>query len=51
MKQLYNKFEQYLMTEKRVATNTVQAYQSDLEQCIDFFTKKTPALESGCVEL
>lgn len=43
MKQLYNKFEQYLMTEKRVATNTVQAYQSDLEQCMDFFEKK------GCV--
>ena len=31
------------MTEKRVATNTVQAYQSDLEQAIDFFEKK------GCV--
>ena len=43
MKQLYNKFEQYLMTEKRVAANTVQAYQSDLEQCMDFFEKK------GCV--
>jgi integrase/recombinase XerD len=40
MKQLYNKFEQYLMTEKRVASNTVQAYQSDLEQSIDFFKKK-----------
>lgn len=25
------------MTEKRVARNTVQAYQSDLEQCINFF--------------
>lgn len=43
MKQLYNKFEQYLMTEKRVATNTVQAYRSDFEQCIQFFTTK------GCV--
>lgn len=43
MKQLYNKFEQYLMTEKRVAPNTIQAYQSDLEQCIDFFQKQ------GCV--
>ncbi len=40
MKQLYNKFEQYLMTEKRVATNTVQAYKSDIEQSIDFFEKK-----------
>ena len=28
------------MTEKRVAQNTVQAYQSDLEQSIDFFEKK-----------
>ncbi len=43
MKKLYIKFEQYLMTEKRVAQNTVQAYQSDLEQSIDFFEKK------GCV--
>jgi site-specific recombinase XerD len=43
MQALYNKFEQYLMTEKMVATNTVQAYQSDLAQCIDFFQKK------GCV--
>jgi len=31
------------MTEKRVSNNTVQAYQSDLEQCIDFFEKQ------GCV--
>jgi integrase/recombinase XerC len=43
VKDLYRKFEQYLMTEKRVAVNTVQAYQSDLEQSIDFFEKK------GCV--
>lgn len=28
------------MTEKRVAQNTLQAYQSDLEQCIDFFEKQ-----------
>ncbi len=28
------------MTEKRVARNTVQAYQSDLEQSIDFFQKQ-----------
>ncbi|MBP6869848.1 tyrosine-type recombinase/integrase [Candidatus Babeliales bacterium] len=37
MKDLYYKFEQYLMTEKRVASNTMQAYQSDLEQSINFF--------------
>lgn len=43
MKKLYNKFEQYLMTEKMVASNTLQAYQSDLTQCIEFFQKK------GCV--
>jgi site-specific recombinase XerD len=40
MKQLYLKFEQYLITEKRVALNTVQAYQSDLEQAISFFQTK-----------
>lgn len=40
MKALYHKFEQYLMTEKRVASNTVQAYQSDLEQSIKFFESK-----------
>ena len=28
------------MTEKRVAKNTVQAYQSDIAQAIDFFEKK-----------
>lgn len=43
MKALYQKFEQYLITEKRVAANTVQAYQSDLEQAMNFFTTK------GCV--
>jgi len=37
VKDLYHKFEQYLMTEKRVALNTLQAYQADLEQAIDFF--------------
>lgn len=40
MKQLYNNFEQYLMTEKRLSQNTVQAYRSDLEQCMDFFEKQ-----------
>lgn len=40
MLQLYYKFEQYLITEKRVAANTVQAYQSDLEQAIKFFQQK-----------
>jgi len=43
MKQLYNKFEQYLMTEKMLASNTVQAYRSDIDQCIDFLQKQ------GCV--
>lgn len=40
MKDLYRKFEQYLMTEKRVAVNTVQAYQSDLEQAMHFFEQQ-----------
>lgn len=43
MKDLYQKFEQYLMTEKRVARNTLQAYQSDIEQSINFFTSQ------GCI--
>jgi len=43
MQQLYNKFEQYLMTEKRVAANTLQAYQSDLSQIMAFLKK------IGCV--
>mgnify|MGYP000010436201 CR=1 FL=1 len=37
---LYQKFEQYLMTERRVATNTVQAYQSDIHQAIEFFKQQ-----------
>ncbi|MGZ6254870.1 MAG: tyrosine-type recombinase/integrase [Candidatus Chromulinivorax sp.] len=40
MKTLYYKFEQYLMTEKRVAKNTLQAYQVDLEQAMQFFVTK-----------
>ena len=40
MKELYFKFQQYLMTEKRVSINTLQAYQIDLEQSITFFEKQ-----------
>ena len=43
MKKLYYDFEQYLITEKQVALNTVQAYKSDLEQAIEFFEK------NGCI--
>jgi integrase/recombinase XerD len=40
MKSVLTKFEAYLLTEKRVSQNTFSAYQGDLEQVIDFFTKK-----------
>jgi len=40
MKTLYYKFEQYLMTEKMLANNTIQAYQSDIMQAIEFLEKK-----------
>lgn len=40
MKQLYQKFEQYIIVEKRLAKNTVQAYQNDLAQALDFFTSQ-----------
>lgn len=40
MQLLYQKFEQYLMTEKRVSSNTIQAYQSDIQQAMSFLEKQ-----------
>lgn len=40
MKKLFNKFEQYLMTEKMVAVNTLHAYQRDIIQCINFLESR-----------
>lgn len=40
MKELSYKFQQYLITEKRCALNTIQAYQSDLQQAILFFEQQ-----------
>jgi len=40
MKALFHKFEQYLMTEKMVAMNTLQAYQRDIIQCINFLESR-----------
>ena len=40
MKPLFHKFEQYLMTEKMVAVNTLQAYQRDIIQCINFLESR-----------
>lgn len=40
MKPLFHKFEQYLMTEKMVAINTLQAYQRDILQCINFLESR-----------
>ena len=36
----FTKFESYLLTEKRVAKNTFDAYRRDLEQFSNFLTKK-----------
>lgn len=40
-KQLQTKFEAYLLTEQRVATNTFFSYKRDLSQFIDFLEKNT----------
>ena len=40
MKSWYDKFEQYLVTEKMVSPNTVEAYQRDILQCIEFLEKR-----------
>ena len=40
MKQLFYKFEQYLITEKMVAVNTLKAYQRDIIQCINFLESR-----------
>lgn len=40
MSRLLEKFFDYLLTEKCVATNTFQAYQRDLKQFFDFVQKK-----------
>lgn len=46
MKEMYYRFEQYLVTEKMVSSHTVAAYKKDILQCIDFLaTKKITTIE------
>lgn len=45
VKQVQTKFEAYLLTEQRVATNTFFSYKRDLSQFIDFLDKNTISLE------
>lgn len=45
-------FEAYLLTQKRVARNTFQAYKQDLQQYIDFLSrKKIPLKEATVLDL
>lgn len=41
MKELFEKFQHYLIVEKYVSANTVQAYSRDIEQFLDFLREKT----------
>lgn len=43
--QLQTKFEAYLLTEKRVAINTLSSYKRDLEQFIAFVKKESLSLD------
>lgn len=45
MEQLQTKFEAYLLTEKRVATNTLSSYKRDLEQFIAFMQKESLSID------
>lgn len=40
MKEMYDRFEQYLVTEKMVSVNTVSAYHKDIMQCIGYLEKQ-----------
>jgi len=51
MKDLFHKFERYLLTEKMVADNTVAAYRRDLKQLIDFLQNKCKLTEFQQVKL
>jgi len=44
MKDLLSRFEAYLLTERRVATNTYQAYMNDVRQFEQFLTTRSYAI-------
>lgn len=46
MEQLQTKFEAYLLTEKRVATNTLSSYKRDLEQFVAFMKKESLSIDA-----
>jgi hypothetical protein len=41
MERLFEQFKVYLLTEKRVSTNTLEAYSADLRQLLDFIEEKS----------
>jgi integrase/recombinase XerD len=45
-KQIQTKFEAYLLTEQRVATNTFFSYKRDINQFIDFLDKNSIGLQT-----
>lgn len=44
---ILNKFTAYLLTEKRVSTNTFDAYKRDIQQFVDWLTKSKIAIEQA----
>lgn len=46
VEQLQTKFEAYLLTEKRVATNTLSSYKRDLEQFVAFVHRESLSLNT-----
>ena len=46
-KSIITKFEAYLLTEKRVSTNTFNAYKSDLEQFMAFLQSRNILLQDA----
>ena len=48
---IVNKFEAYLLTEKRIAKNTFDAYQSDLSQFLLFLEQRTITIEKATSEI
>lgn len=49
MHALVTAFEAYLLTQKRVARNTFQAYKQDLKQYLDFLFDKKVALQEATI--
>lgn len=50
MESILNKFEAYLLTERRIAINTFQAYMNDIRQFVVFLTDQNSALPDTKLE-